>query len=122
MELRLGEPADKDKKPYPTDSTKMRRLPRRSTQGVGGHADSMKGYFYVYILVSESDPNRFYVGLTADLASRIAKHNSGGVPHTKRFRPWHIKTAVAFRDRKRAAEFEAYLKSPSGRAFSKKRL
>ena len=82
----------------------------------------MKGYCYVYILASESYPDRFYVGLADDLAARLAKHNSGSVPHTKKFRPWHIKTAVAFRNRKRAAEFEAYLKSPSGRAFSKKRL
>lgn len=82
----------------------------------------MNGYTYVYILASEAEPDRFYVGLTDDLAARLAKHNSGSVPHTKKFRPWHIKTAVAFRDRKRAAEFEAYLKSPSGRAFSRTRL
>jgi len=83
---------------------------------------SMKGFTYVHILVSEIDPRRFYVGLTDDLPSRLRKHNSGGVPHTRKHRPWRIKTAVAFRDRRRAAAFEAYLKSPSGRAFSKKRL
>jgi putative endonuclease len=33
-----------------------------------------------------------------------------------------IKTAVAFRDPQRAAAFERYLKSPSGRAFASKRL
>ena len=82
----------------------------------------MKNFHYVYILESESDPRRFYVGLTDDMRARLAKHNSGAVPHTAKFAPWRIKTAAAFRDRLRAAEFERYLKSPSGRAFAKKRL
>ncbi|RLC11429.1 MAG: GIY-YIG nuclease family protein, partial [Deltaproteobacteria bacterium] len=38
------------------------------------------------------------------------------------FRPWRIKTAIAFTDRAKALDFEKYLKSPSGRAFAKKRL
>ena len=32
------------------------------------------------------------------------------------------KTAVAFTDRQKALDFEVHLKSPSGRAFTKKRL
>lgn len=79
-------------------------------------------FSYVYILQSELDTNRFYVGLTDNLKLRLQKHNNGGVPHTAKFRPWKIKTAVAFADRERAAEFERYLKSASGRAFAKKRL
>ena len=80
-----------------------------------------KGFHYVYILESV-DGAHFYVGLTADLGARLAKHNAGGVPHTAKHRPWAIKTAIAFRDRERAAAFEHYLKSSSGRAFAKKRL
>lgn len=82
----------------------------------------MEGFHYVYILNSIGEPGRFYVGLTADLPARLAKHNTGGVPHTAKYRPWQIKTALAFRDVERAAAFERYLKSPSGRAFAKKRL
>ena len=81
----------------------------------------MKDFSYVYILESTGDKNRFYAGLTDSLETRLAKHNAGGFSYTAKFRPWTIKTAVAFRDRSKAA-FEAYLKSPSGRAFSKKRL
>jgi hypothetical protein len=33
-----------------------------------------------------------------------------------------IKIAVAFTDHQKAPDFEAYLKSPSGRAFAKKRI
>ena len=82
----------------------------------------MNGYSYVYILESLAPAGGFYIGLTEDLAARLAKHNSGGVLNTAKSRPWRIKTAVAFRDRSQAAVFEKYLKSPSGRAFSKKRL
>jgi len=79
-------------------------------------------YFYVYILQSELNAGRFYVGSTADLRARFMKHNAGQVPHTSKFRPWRIKTAIAFTDRERASQFECYLKTASGRAFAKKRF
>lgn len=82
----------------------------------------MNGFTYVYILESLAPEGGFYVGLTDDLSARLARHNAGGVPHTTKQRPWRIKSAVAFRDRTKAAAFEQYLKSPSGRAFSKRRL
>ena len=70
-------------------------------------------FSYVYILQSESHSDCFHVGLTDNLHARLQKHNSGGVPHTSKFRPWHIKTAVAFSDRERAAEFERHLNPTS---------
>ncbi len=80
----------------------------------------MTGFFYVYILVSEADPAKHYVGFTTDLESRLHKHNEGGCPHTSKSRPWRIDLAVAFPERDKALAFEKYLKSHSGRAFSKK--
>jgi len=77
---------------------------------------------YVYILQSESDPQRYYTGFTEDPDARLKAHNSGQVPHTSKYKPWRIKTAIAFTDRAKALSFEKYLKSPSGRAFAKKRL
>ena len=79
-------------------------------------------FSYVYILHSRLDPERYYVGLTDDLHARLKRHNAGELVHTSKFRPWFIKTAIAFRARDRAVAFERYLKSPSGRAFEKKRL
>jgi predicted GIY-YIG superfamily endonuclease len=79
-------------------------------------------FLYVYILQSESNPERFYVGLTENLHSRLKKHNAGEVIPTSKFRPWRIKTAIAFTDMERATQFERYLKTASGRAFAKKRL
>ena len=77
---------------------------------------------YVYILRSLEHPDRYYVGITHDLRSRLQKHNAGDVAHTSKYAPWALKTYVAFSDEKQAFAFESYLKSPSGRAFAKKRL
>jgi putative endonuclease len=79
-------------------------------------------FHYVYILQSEKETKRFYIGSCEDLHARLKKHNAGEVPYTSKFRPWKIKTAVAFVDRERAFDFERYLKTSSGRAFAKKRL
>jgi predicted GIY-YIG superfamily endonuclease len=77
-------------------------------------------FSYVYILVSEIEPARHYVGLTDDLKDRLRRHNAGEVAHTAKHRPWQVQTAIAFTDRKKAADFESYLKSHSGRAFAKR--
>jgi predicted GIY-YIG superfamily endonuclease len=79
-------------------------------------------FFYVYILQSEPKPEHFYAGLTEDLRDRLRRHNAREVPHTAKFRPWRIKTAVALTVTKQAFAFERYLKTASGRAFAKKRL
>ena len=77
---------------------------------------------YVYILKSNTDREHFYTGITNDLVARLSNHNSGDVAHTSKYRPWRIKTYVAFTDGDRALAFEKYLKSGSGRAFAKARL
>jgi predicted GIY-YIG superfamily endonuclease len=69
-----------------------------------------------------SAPQHYYVGITEDLRSRLRRHNAGEVSHTSKYAPWAIKTYIAFSDEKQAFAFEKYLKSPSGRAFAKKRL
>ena len=79
-------------------------------------------FYYAYILKSIKNPDRFYTGFTEELESRLKSHNQGNNPHTSKFRPCRIKTAIAFTDRQRALDFEAYLKTASGRAFAKKRL
>ncbi len=78
--------------------------------------------FYVYLLRSLSDPSKTYTGFTTDLKQRLAAHNCGESVHTSKFLPWQIETYLAFSDEKRARDFEKYLKSGSGQAFSKKRL
>ncbi|MDA0345918.1 MAG: GIY-YIG nuclease family protein [Verrucomicrobia bacterium] len=77
-------------------------------------------FYYVYILVSESDKDRHYSGFTTDLNARLKKHNNGEVSHTSKFRPWLIETAVRFRSKNKAHAFESYLKSGSGREFARR--
>src|SRR5216684_3992719 len=110
--LRLGKPR------RGLSQRSKRRLPRRSPKGEDGPQKPMK---YVYILESH-DSEHFYVGITDDLRARLAKHNAGEVAHTSKYRPWRLKTYVAFSDETQAIAFEKYLKSASGRAFAKKRL
>jgi len=77
---------------------------------------------YVYILQSTANPDRHYVGYTSDLRTRLQKHNAGEVSHTSKYSPWTIKTYIAFTNKERACALEKYLKSGSGRAFTKKHL
>src|SRR5947199_6216384 len=51
---------------------------------------------YVYILQSVQQPERYYAGVTADLRSRLRRHNAGEVPHTSKYAPWTVKTYIAF--------------------------
>ncbi|MBI5912262.1 MAG: GIY-YIG nuclease family protein [Betaproteobacteria bacterium] len=77
---------------------------------------------YVYLLESIQHPRQTYVGLTDDLRSRLAAHNSGQSIHTAKFKPWRLVSYFAFSDENKAVAFERYLKTASGRAFALKRL
>ena len=79
-------------------------------------------FHYVYIIQSKSVTDRFYTGFTENIENRLKDHNSGKDPHTIKYKPWRIKTAIAFTERQKALDFERYLKTQSGRAFAKKRL
>jgi len=68
---------------------------------------------------SVKDPERQYIGRTADVASRLASHNAGESPKTARQVPWQIVVLVQFLDEQQALDFEKFLKSSSGRAFAR---
>lgn len=73
--------------------------------------------YFVYSLESE-DGKHWYVGTTDDVKRRINEHNSGKCIHTNKHKPWKLKSYTAFVEHDRAAAFERYLKSHSGRAFA----
>ena len=81
-----------------------------------------QNFYYVYILESINSSKHFYTGFTENLEDRLKAHNSGKCAHTDKFKPWQIKTAIAFTNQEKAHAFEKYLKTASGRAFTKKRL
>jgi predicted GIY-YIG superfamily endonuclease len=55
----------------------------RTKAGINGS----KNFYYVYILVSESDETRHYTGVTENLEARLKAHNNGQDPHTAKYRP-----------------------------------
>ena len=75
---------------------------------------------YVYILRSINNSDQRYFGITSDLKRRLRDHNEGKCLHTSNFKPWWVETYLAFSDHRKAIAFERYLKSGSGKAFSKK--
>ncbi|PXA03076.1 excinuclease ABC subunit C [Coraliomargarita sinensis] len=78
--------------------------------------------YYTYILFSQSDPDKSYIGCTSNLTQRLKEHNCGQSPHTSKYLPWELKFYAAFESKQKALAFEAYLKSHSGKAFAAKRL
>lgn len=78
------------------------------------------GKRFVYVLRSDPDPDRHYVGLTSDVDERLEWHNFGPSGQTVLHRPWSVVVAVEFADEPTAVAFERYLKSGSGRAFAKR--
>lgn len=75
---------------------------------------------FVYVLRSQREPGRHYVGLTSDVARRLAWHNAGQNVHTAANRPWQVVVSLEFTTEDAARRFERYLKSGSGRAFSRR--
>jgi predicted GIY-YIG superfamily endonuclease len=79
--------------------------------------------FHVYILRSVAFPDRIYIGFSSvDMAIRLERHNAGTTPAIARYMPWEIAWHCSFPGKQKAMDFEAYLKSGSGRAFLRKRL
>jgi predicted GIY-YIG superfamily endonuclease len=78
------------------------------------------GRRFVYILRSESAPARHYVGCTSNVDERLAWHNGGPCGYTRQHRPWRVVVACEFATEAEAIRFEKYLKSGSGRAFTKR--
>jgi predicted GIY-YIG superfamily endonuclease len=78
--------------------------------------------YYVYLIESVSAQGERYLGMTTDLKERLQEHNAGKSFHTSKFRPWKLKTYIAFTNGAKAGAFQRYLKSGSGHAFVHKHL
>lgn len=75
---------------------------------------------YVYLIESVNLRQQHYVGLTHDLKQRLADHNEGKSPHTRKFKPWNLIAYTAFAEAEVAQAYEKYLKSGSGKTFLKR--
>jgi putative endonuclease len=78
------------------------------------------GARFVYILRSEREPSRHYIGRASNVDERLEWHNTGPSGYTMQHRPWCVIVSIEFPNEACAARFEQYLKSGSGRAFAKK--
>ena len=76
--------------------------------------------YFVYILKSQKDSTRYYIGLTNNLDKRLKEHNSKDSYYSRRFAPWSLEIYIAFKSQCLAVSFEKYLKAGSGQAFLKK--
>ncbi len=76
--------------------------------------------YYVYLLLCND--GQTYTGCTNDLDNRFKRHQLGQVPATKERLPVKLHAYFAFPNKYLAFQFEKYLKSGSGRAFTKRHL
>jgi len=87
--------------------------------GFGGEAPQTH-IWIVYIL--KCSDNTIYTGCTTKLEDRLSRHEKGQINYTKSRLPVKLVTYIVFTDKYKAYDFERYLKSGSGRAFSKRHL
>ena len=66
--------------------------------------------FYVYVIQSENDRDRFYVGFSADLRQRLSQHNDGS-NHSTRGHKWSLVYYEAYVTRGAAVKRERVLKN-----------
>jgi predicted GIY-YIG superfamily endonuclease len=82
-------------------------------------------WHYVYSLQTQ-DKQHWYVGVTNDIHRRLEEHNSGLSKYTSKhlaeYNLWELYSCTIFKDRKKAEDFEQYLKTQSGRRFAKRFL
>ena len=78
--------------------------------------------FFVYVLYSTS-ANKFYVGYTSNLESRLLSHNELGTKDwTKRYRPWELVYTESYQTKYSALKREKELKTGVGWEFIQKML
>jgi predicted GIY-YIG superfamily endonuclease len=75
--------------------------------------------YYVYSLKCKDG---YYIGCTDNLKDRFARHKRGYINATKNRLPLELGFYFVINDKYKAYKFEKYLKSGSGRAFTKKHL
>ena len=78
--------------------------------------------FHVYVIVSESHRDRYYIGFSSRPDDRLTEHNAGKNPSTADFIPWRFAAIFSFPSEHQARSFEHYVKGGSGRAFLRRHV
>ncbi len=78
---------------------------------------------YIYLLRSQTNVRKLYIGYTNDLERRLAEHNRATNGHTAKFKPWEMIYYEAYRTQSLAIEREWQLKRHANTTIQlKKRL
>ena len=82
----------------------------------------MRAFFMIYtVYILYSDRcNKHYTGFTSDLESRLYSHNHAGKDWTAGYRPWRLIFSKQFDDKRKAMDYEKWLKTGAGRDFIRK--
>jgi putative endonuclease len=67
------------------------------------------GKRFVYVLRSDANPSRHYVGVTSNIDNRLEWHNYGPSGYTVDHRPWSVVVVIEFPTEQEAVRFERYL-------------
>lgn len=71
---------------------------------------NLNSMYYVYLLQSQSKPEKIYVGYSAFLEESLQEHNLSEKGYTSRFQPWKIVYYEAYESRALAIERERQFK------------
>lgn len=72
--------------------------------------------FFVYIIYSEKR-DKYYIGYTADLVTRVDKHNLGATTSTRSGIPWILVYSEEFENKTDAIKREIAIKKKKSRKY-----
>jgi hypothetical protein len=73
--------------------------------------------FHVYVIVSESDPDRYYIGFSSRPDDRLTEHNADKNQSTAEFVPWRFAGISASLQRNRPDGSSATSKAVQAEPF-----
>jgi putative endonuclease len=75
--------------------------------------------YYVYILYSISN-DKYYIGFTHNIETRLFKHNAGATPSTRPGIPWRMVYFETFENKRDAILRESEIKNRKSRIYIEK--
>ena len=72
--------------------------------------------YFTYILFSEKT-NKYYIGYTSNINTRLDKHNLGGTTSTRSGRPWKLMYYETYSNKTEAIKREKEIKNKKSRKY-----
>jgi putative endonuclease len=71
----------------------------------------------MYTSLKSKTHDRYYIGYTENIESRLHKHNSGSTPSTKPYRPWEMPYFEEFQNKSEAMKREKEMKKKKSKSY-----